>query len=72
MFAEQLEKDNCNLLFFDAIRHLCKKLKSKEIELDSIINKKGPAAMRLIRKIIIKWICFKVDAEVLRWYLGGN
>ncbi len=36
MFAEQLEKDNWNLLFFDAIRHLCKELKSKEIELDSI------------------------------------
>jgi hypothetical protein len=46
MFAERFEKDNWNLLFFDSIRHLHKKLKSKQIILDSIINKKGPAAMR--------------------------
>ncbi len=45
MFAERFEKDNWNLLFFDSIRHLYKKLKSKEVELNSIINKKGPAAM---------------------------
>jgi DNA modification methylase len=50
MFAERFEKDNWNLLFFDAIRHLYKKLKSKEIELDSIINKKGPVAMRPDKK----------------------
>jgi len=50
MFAERFEKDNWNLLFFDAIRHLYKKLKSKEIELDSIINKKGPLAMRPDKK----------------------
>jgi DNA modification methylase len=46
MFAERFEKDNWNLLFFDSIRHLHKKLKSKQITLNSIINKKGPAAMR--------------------------
>jgi len=50
MFAERFEKDNWNLLFFDAIRHLYKKLKSGEIELDSIINKKGPMAMRPDKK----------------------
>jgi hypothetical protein len=50
MFAERFEKDNWNLLFFDAIRHLYKKLKSREIELDSIINKKGPVAMRPDKK----------------------
>jgi hypothetical protein len=50
MFAERFEKDNWNLLFFDAIRHLYKKLKSKEIALDSIINKKGPAALRPDKK----------------------
>ena len=50
MFAERFEKDNWNLLFFDSIRHLYKKLKSKEIELNSIINKKGPMAMRPDKK----------------------
>jgi 16S rRNA G966 N2-methylase RsmD/DNA-directed RNA polymerase subunit RPC12/RpoP len=50
MFAERFEMDNWNLLFFDAIRHLYKKLKSKEIELGSIINKKGPVAMRPDKK----------------------
>lgn len=44
MFAERFEQDNWNLLFFDSIRHLYKKLKSKQITLESIINKKGPAA----------------------------
>ena len=46
MFEERFEKDNWNLLFFDAVRHLYKKLKSKQIELTSIVNKKGPTAMR--------------------------
>jgi DNA modification methylase len=46
MFSERFEKDNWNLLFFDSIRHSYKKLKSKQLELDSIINKKGPIAMR--------------------------
>ena len=46
MFEERFEKDNWNLLFFDSIRHLYKKLKSKQIELTSIVNKKGPTAMR--------------------------
>jgi hypothetical protein len=50
MFAERFEKDNWNLLFFDSIRHLYKKVKSKEIELNSIINKKGPMAMRPDKK----------------------
>jgi hypothetical protein len=50
MFAERFEKDNWNLLFFDSIRHLYKKLKSKQIRLDSIINKKGPTAMRPDKK----------------------
>ena len=50
MFAEHFEKDSWNLLFFDSIRHLYKKLKSKEIELNSIINKKGPTAMRPDKK----------------------
>ncbi len=44
MFAERFENDNWNLLFFDSIRHLYKKLKSKQITLDSIVNKKGPVA----------------------------
>lgn len=46
MFAERFEKDSWHLLFFDAVRHLYKKLKSKQIELTSIVNKKGPTAMR--------------------------
>ena len=46
MFAERFEKDSWNLLFFDAIRHLYKKLRSQEIKLSSIINKKGPEALR--------------------------
>jgi hypothetical protein len=46
MFEERFEKDNWNLLFFDSIRHLYKKLKSRQIELTSIVNKKGPTAMR--------------------------
>ena len=50
MFAERFEKDRWNLLFFDSIRHLYKKLKSKEVELNSIINKKGPMAMRSDKK----------------------
>ena len=50
MFAERFEKDNWKLLFFDSIRHLYKKLKSKEIELNAIINKKGPIAMRPDKK----------------------
>jgi len=50
MFAERFDKDNWNLLFFDSIRHLYKKLKSKQIKLDSIINKKGPMAMRPDKK----------------------
>jgi len=50
MFSERFEKDNWNLLFFDSIRHLYKKLKSKQIALDSIINKKGPMAMRPDKK----------------------
>jgi 16S rRNA G966 N2-methylase RsmD/DNA-directed RNA polymerase subunit RPC12/RpoP len=50
MFAERFEKDNWNLLFFDAIRHLYKKLKSGQVALDSIINKKGPMAMRPDKK----------------------
>jgi 16S rRNA G966 N2-methylase RsmD len=50
MFAERFEEDNWNLLFFDSIRHLYKKLKSKQITLDSIINRKGPAAMRPDKK----------------------
>jgi DNA modification methylase len=50
MFAERFEKDNWNLLFFDSIRHSHKKLKSKELELNSIINKKGPVPMRPDKK----------------------
>ena len=50
MFAERFEEDNWNLLFFDSIRHLYKKLKSTQITLNSIINKKGPAAMRPDKK----------------------
>jgi hypothetical protein len=50
MFAERYEQDNWNLLFFDAIRHLHKKVKSREIELISIVNKKGPTAMRPNKK----------------------
>jgi hypothetical protein len=46
MFSERFEKDNWNLLFFDSIRHSYKKLKSKQLELNSIINKKGPVALR--------------------------
>ena len=46
MFAERFEKDNWNLLFFDSIRHSYKKLKSKKLDLDAIINKKGPVALR--------------------------
>jgi len=46
MFAERFEKDNWSLLFFDAIRHLYKKLKSREVGLNSVVNKKGPVAMR--------------------------
>ena len=50
MFAERFEKDSWRLLFFDSIRHSYKKLKSKELELSSIINKKGPMAMRPDKK----------------------
>ena len=50
MFAERFEEDNWSLLFFDSIRHLYRKLKSKEVELTSIINKKGPVAMRPDKK----------------------
>jgi hypothetical protein len=46
MFAERFEKDNWNLLFFDSIRHYYKKLKSKDLGLSSIVNKKGPTTMR--------------------------
>jgi DNA modification methylase/DNA-directed RNA polymerase subunit RPC12/RpoP len=50
MFSERFEKDNWNLLFFDAIRHWYKKLKSEELDLESLINKKGPMATRPDRK----------------------
>jgi len=50
MFAERFQNDNWNLLFFDAVRHHYKKLKSKEIELEKIVNKKGPLAMRPEKK----------------------
>jgi hypothetical protein len=50
MFAERFEQDNWNLLFFDSIRHVYKKLKSKVLEIDSLINKKGPMAMRPTKK----------------------
>ncbi|MBM3283777.1 hypothetical protein FJY90_06065 [Candidatus Gottesmanbacteria bacterium] len=50
MFAERFEKDNWNLLYFDSIRNLYKKLKSKEVRLDSIINKKGPSKMLPVTK----------------------
>ena len=46
MFAERFENDNWNLLFFDTIRISYKKLKLRELELKSIINKKGPMATR--------------------------
>jgi len=46
MFAERFEKDNWNLLFFDAIRHHYRKLKTRKLDLKSIINKKGPVALR--------------------------
>ena len=46
MFSERFEKDNWNLLFFDAIRHWYKKLKSEDLDLKSLINKKGPMATR--------------------------
>lgn len=46
MFLERFEKDSWKLLFFDSIRHSYKKLKLKQLELDSIINKKGPVALR--------------------------
>ena len=50
MFAERFEQDNWNVLFFDSIRHVYKKLKAKVIEIDSLINKKGPLAMRPAKK----------------------
>lgn len=50
MFAEQFKKDNWNVLYFDSIRHLYKKLKSRKVEINSIINKKGPMAMRPDKK----------------------
>ena len=50
MFEERFEKDSWKLLFFDSIRHSYKKLKSKELELNSIVNKKGPVAMRPDKK----------------------
>lgn len=46
MFAERFQKDNWHVLYFDSIRHHFKKLKSKEITLQSLVNKKGPAAAR--------------------------
>lgn len=46
MFAERFQNDNWHVLFFDAIRHHFKKLKSKEITLPSLVNKKGPATAR--------------------------
>jgi len=50
MFAERFQMDNWNLLFFDSIRHSYKKLKSKKLDLDAIINKKGPITMRPDKK----------------------
>jgi hypothetical protein len=46
MFAERFQTDNWHLLFFDSIRHSYKKLKSKKLDLDAIINKKGPITLR--------------------------
>lgn len=46
MFVERFEKDNWNLLYFDTIRHQYKKLKSKKVNLNSIVNKKGPTKLR--------------------------
>jgi 16S rRNA G966 N2-methylase RsmD len=46
MFSERFKDDNWNLLFFDAIKIAYKKLKGKEISLESIINKKGPKSLR--------------------------
>ncbi len=50
MFSERFEKDNWNLLFFDTIRIKYKKLKTKEVKLESIIDKKGPVAIRPDKK----------------------
>ena len=50
MFEERFEKDSWNLLYFDSIRHSYKKLKSKGLEINSIINKKGPVALRPEKK----------------------
>lgn len=40
MFSERYEKDNWSLLFFDTLRMSYKKLKSKEMDLKSIVGKK--------------------------------
>ena len=50
MFDEWFKKDNWNLLFFDSIRHSYKKIKSMKLELNSIVNKKGPMALRPDKK----------------------
>jgi 16S rRNA G966 N2-methylase RsmD len=50
MFSERFNGDNWNLLFFDTIRLKYKKLKAKEVKLESIINKKGPMTMRPDKK----------------------
>lgn len=46
MFEERFQDDNWNLLFFDALKIAYKKLKGKEITLESIINKQGPKSLR--------------------------
>ena len=51
MFSERFKEDNWNLLFFDAVRHWYKKLKAKDVGLESIINKKGPVALRPDKRV---------------------
>lgn len=51
MFSERFQEDNWNLLFFDAVRHWYKKLKAKDVGLESIINKKGPVALRPDKRV---------------------
>jgi transcription elongation factor Elf1 len=46
MFSERFKDDNWSLLYFDAIRNAHKKIKRGELTLESLVNKKGPEALR--------------------------
>jgi 16S rRNA G966 N2-methylase RsmD len=55
MFSERFKNDNWQILYFDAIRNSYKKLKSKQVQLESIVNKQGPKALReAIKEVKIK------------------